>query len=294
MQTNNLPVIILKMTNAYDHSSFCQSPPWFEPPSVIDLRDLSGTNCYCDDEAARQIEDRLAPLSLRAIHLLDSGNYHYLSYFWLKRISVPFRLLLFDNHTDMQPPALGEILSCGGWVRDSSRDIPNLEEIWLVGPDQDSFDQVDPLLRDKTRFLSREALSSDPEAVERYLRSFCQGTLPVYISIDKDVLCEKDVATNWNQGDLTLNELKDMLRKIWDWCIKTSDSMSTNTSTSTSNSTISSTNTSNSTSTCNSATTSHLESHFLGMDLCGESDKDDEESTCLNETANLELAQCLL
>lgn len=31
--------------------------------------------------------------------------------------------------------------------------------------------------------------------------------LPVYLSVDKDVLCAEDASTTWSQGDMTLEEL---------------------------------------------------------------------------------------
>ena len=37
----------------------------------------------------------------------------------MEKIDMPFRLILFDNHTDMQPPAFGGLLSCGGWAAEA-------------------------------------------------------------------------------------------------------------------------------------------------------------------------------
>ena len=38
------------------------------------------------------------------------------------------------------------------------------------------------------------------------------GGVPLYISIDKDVLSEQYSETNWNQGELTLGMLEHMLQ----------------------------------------------------------------------------------
>ena len=51
------------------------------------------------------------------------------------RDTEPFTLVLLDHHPDDQAPALGEILSCGGWVRDLRRDCPALEGVIAVGPE---------------------------------------------------------------------------------------------------------------------------------------------------------------
>lgn len=36
--------------------------------------------------------------------------------------------------------------------------------------------------------------------------------IPLYVSIDKDVLCQEEAATTWSQGDMTLEE---MLKVFW-------------------------------------------------------------------------------
>lgn len=78
--------------------------------SRVEARDIPGTNCYCDEDAMNTIRSRIAPYSSGGIHFIDSGNYHYMTRIWLEKISEPFSLLVFDNHTDMQPPAFGGLL----------------------------------------------------------------------------------------------------------------------------------------------------------------------------------------
>ena len=43
------------------------------------------------------------------------------------------------------------------------------------------------------------------------------GGVPLYISIDKDVLSEQYSETNWNQGELTLGMLEHMLQYFLEW-----------------------------------------------------------------------------
>ena len=126
---------------------------------------------------------------------------------WLEKLNTPFRLVVFDNHTDMQPPAFGGLLSCGGWVAASLEELPLLKEVILVGPDQEAFDQTEPTLREKVRFLSREKLSE--MTLEEKVSFFKELTaeLPTYLSVDKDVLCPKEASTTWSQGEMTLEEL---------------------------------------------------------------------------------------
>ena len=66
---------------------------------------------------------------------------------------------------------------------------------------------MEPELKEKVEFLSREKLL-EMEDVE--VCAFVKeqvGEYPLYISIDKDVLCETDADTNWSQGDMRLSTM---------------------------------------------------------------------------------------
>ena len=109
-----------------------------ENTAYLDLTRQQGTNCYCDDEAAEQIRQKLAGLGPEGIHFLDSGNYHYVTKLWTDLIREPFDLLVLDHHTDMQEPAFGGILSCGGWLRTILKENPHLGKVYLAGPPREA------------------------------------------------------------------------------------------------------------------------------------------------------------
>lgn len=149
-----------------------------------DFSALEGTNCYCSEDSARAIRERIAGLPLHAVHAIGTGDYHYISLFWLERIGEPFQLVLFDHHPDDQPGVFdGGLLSCGSWVREARR-LPML--------------RADRWIRDAEDF---PALAELPD-------------LPVYLSIDLDVLSEEYARTDWDQGRMTLEELKGALRAV--------------------------------------------------------------------------------
>ncbi len=163
----------------------------------INMTDIQGTNCYCDDKAADFIKtmlflDREDGDSF--VRFLDSGNYHYLSFFFMERIKEDFALVLIDNHTDMQPPGFGRILSCGGWVRYAMEELDTLKKVYLVGMSAGHLAEAGPL-PDRVSYLDyrRDLIIPDD--------------LPIYLSIDKDVLSEEYAATDWDQGDMTREEL---------------------------------------------------------------------------------------
>ena len=151
-----------------------------------------------------EIRSRIASYSSGEIHFIDSGNYHYMTRIWLEKISEPFDLLVFDNHTDMQPPAFGGLLSCGGWIYDSVMELPLLQKIILIGPDEEAFSRVEPEIQEKVKFLSREKLQEmELSEILDFVKEQV-GKNSLYISIDKDVLCPEDADTNWSQGDMRL------------------------------------------------------------------------------------------
>lgn len=179
-----------------------------------ELSDLSGCNCYCDAEASDRIRKEIQAFTGNGIHFIDSGNYHYMTRLWLEKLQVPFRLLVFDNHTDMQPPAFGGLLSCGGWIAASLEELPLLQEVILVGPDEEAYTQVEPDLQQKVLFLSREKLSTmTAEEKEGFFNNLSED-LPLYVSVDKDVLCKGDASTTWSQGDMHLSELMSFLELV--------------------------------------------------------------------------------
>lgn len=204
-------IVITDFSGIYQQESFYKGrkTAWF------DLQNISGTNCYCDDQAKKMILERIKDISPRGIHFIDSGNYHYMSRIWIEKIHEPFRLLVFDNHTDMQPPAFGGILSCGGWISASLDENPFLKEVILVGPSKEDFQKVDDQYKTKVTFFSREALGHEKgEKTKEFFESILLD-VPLYISVDKDILNPEDVETSWSQGDMSLRELLQYLKIVF-------------------------------------------------------------------------------
>ena len=201
------PVILMNFSGIYKEQQFWQTGEIQRNISWVEVQELPGSNCYCDGDAMETLRQKLEEFDADGIHFIDSGNYHYMSRIWLEKLNTPFRLVVFDNHTDMQPPAFGGLLSCGGWVAASLEELPLLKEVLLVGPDQEAFDQTEPVLREKVRFLSREKLGE--MTLEEKVSFFEELTaeLPTYLSVDKDVLCPEEASTTWSQGEMTLEEL---------------------------------------------------------------------------------------
>ena len=206
-------ITIMNFSGIYEKESFYLETDH----SWLDMKHLSGTNCYCDDEAMDAIREKIVSLETKGIHFLDSGNYHYVSRIWMEKIHQPFQLLVFDNHTDLQPPAFGGLLSCGGWIADSLEKLPELKKVFLVGPDGEACSRTDREYQKKTIFLTREMLQEAREKQDLFSALEALGMdyrQPVYISVDKDILSTVEIKTNWSQGDMSFTELLDLLSQV--------------------------------------------------------------------------------
>lgn len=96
MQEQN-PIVLMNFSGIYREEEFWKN----RQVSWIELQDVCGTNCYCDEEAIAEINKRTENYPTAGIHFIDSGNYHYMTRLWLTRMDQPFCLLVYDNHTDM-------------------------------------------------------------------------------------------------------------------------------------------------------------------------------------------------
>jgi arginase family enzyme len=178
------------------------------------------------------------------IALLGSGDFHHVAALLHERIDEPFTLVHFDNHPDWV--RLAPRWHCGSWMNRTLA-LPNLERAVTLGPCSD--DLVRPGLKggnlgalDTGRLVlfpwhhspSRiwRRIADGPghrvengrihwrnlderrlaEAVDEALEAMPTGA--VWISIDKDVLPEDEVVTNWDQGHMPLAALLAFLRAI--------------------------------------------------------------------------------
>jgi len=143
----------------------------------FDFSDVEGTCCYCDACSLSLLREALKGQPYSGVHWIDGGDYHYVSLLFAEKIDRDFCLVLFDNHSDDQEVSFGgDILSCGSWVGDVRR-LPHC----------------------KCDLLNRIDVPSD---------------LPVYLSIDKDVMSPEFARTNWDQGEMTLDELESMVSSL--------------------------------------------------------------------------------
>ncbi len=177
--------------------------------------------------------DQLDP----SITLLGSGDFHHLTLALLRRVRHPFNLLVLDKHPDWMRGF--PILHCGTWLHHAAK-LPNVRRIFHLGGDMD-FDNAwrwlaptaqlhagkivalpafrtfkkgfwrdlphKPLRANFDAPINHERLE---ELLWRHLDEL--DCLPLYISLDKDVMWMPESVVNWDSGYLDLTEVQEILQ----------------------------------------------------------------------------------
>jgi len=214
------------MSGLYEDEGF--HPEGF---TLIDFRELEGTCAYCSKEAEDVLARGLSALASRSpewsgpsgLHWIDSGDYHYLTEIILRSAAEPFELLLWDNHPDNQASAFedgsdGALLSCGSWVKRLEEVNPFCRGVRWIRSSAD-FASLGMGAGELSGSLTGQvgAGGSGLSGISEFGAGGIpapEEALPVYISIDLDVLGEEDARTNWDQGSMTLAELSAEIRSV--------------------------------------------------------------------------------
>jgi arginase family enzyme len=214
----------------------------------LDLTDIGPRlRLWARDASMAEARRRIAADGVRiedSVTLLGSGDFHHVAALLHERIREPFTLVHFDNHPDWV--RLAPRWHCGSWMNRTLR-LPTLQRAITLGPC--SADLVNPGLKggnlaalDSGRLVlypwhhapSRiwHRIADGPghryerglvhwrnlserrldEAVSAAIAAI--PTEAIWISIDKDVLPENEVVTNWDQGEMPLDALLGFLRAL--------------------------------------------------------------------------------
>ncbi len=158
------------------------------PSERLDLSGMEGVSMAVDETAEEAFVRLLAPWGYRGIHFLDNGNYHYVTRFFLRKIVSPFCLVVFDHHDDEQPPAFGTLRSCASWIRDAKEEFAGTM---------------------KSVLTVRSCVPGEEWSTGELIEG-----LPVYCSVDKDILSREACPVNWDQGETSLEDLLQGIRKV--------------------------------------------------------------------------------
>ena len=192
---------------------FTHSYPEHEEKGLCwyDCSEISGSRLYCDGDSEKMIKELIRPNGISGIHVIDSGDYHYITKLMTDFIDEPFTLVLIDHHTDMKEGSIGDLLSCGNWAKRVLTEKKYLQKLVLIGQEQSSLDSLSFLHSEKLIGISYDELKNK---TARGKICCLPKQIPIYISIDKDVLDEKYAVTNWEQGEMSLCMLEDILKVL--------------------------------------------------------------------------------
>lgn len=178
----------------------------------LNLKDLSQINLFCETSALELIAERLKERDKSVMTYIGSGNYHYISYLLLKEIKRPFTLVLLDHHTDTLTVPENDMITCGSWVLEAIRRLPFLQQVVIIGVSEKGLSYIPDSIQHKITSYTKEKLHSNFHSISAMIHSI--PTDAVYISIDKDVLKKGDAYTAWDHGDMTLDELIQVIQAI--------------------------------------------------------------------------------
>ncbi len=179
-----------------------------------------------------------------AVTMIGSGDFHHLAVLLIERVREPVTVIHFDNHPDWVRWA--PRWHCGSWVN-AALGLDQVAKIITLGPCSD--DLVRPQLKGgnlgalasgrlvllpwqhaPSRVWGRVADGpghrhehghlawrnlADASSADNITFILDQiGTQAIWLTIDKDVLPESEALTNWDQGQMPLRALLDLIAGI--------------------------------------------------------------------------------
>ena len=190
------------------------------------------------EQLEKSLAEHLTNTNQLGCVLLGSGDYHHLTQLLLQRFDPhkKIHLIVCDNHPDNMRYPFG--IHCGSWVYWASR-LTQIARIDVIGISSDDIslkhaweNHWSPLYKGKLHYWSIQQNSTWTKwigagsawhgyvEVEQLMLDFFAELqnihLPIYLSIDKDVLSKDVVMTNWDQGHFLEAHLLNLIQACKD------------------------------------------------------------------------------
>lgn len=169
------------------------------------------------------------PPSPRCLSYLGSGDFHHISLALIenaiKRTGTRLHLVVLDNHPDNMLYLFG--IHCGSWIYHAAR-LKEIDRVTVIGITSSDIrglhileNRLGVLRNGKVHYwcfcptssiwtwlapAGVQSVSPRADLLVKMLKAQT-GSMPIYLSIDKDVLLAREVQTNWDQGILSKTEL---------------------------------------------------------------------------------------
>jgi arginase family enzyme len=238
---------ILDLDGALEaQTSLRTAAPW-DSVTTLPLRDLGPRlRLWSRDRTMRAARARIQaqPPAIPTLNLLGSGDFHHLAVLLMEQASEPFTIIHIDNHPDWV--RLAPRWHCGAWVNQAMR-LPQVRQVITLGPCSDDLERPD-LKGGNLRALANGRIVLFPWqhapsrvwwrvaggpghgyenghivwrnlaqiGVEAALNAIIPliSTDAIWISIDKDVLAEAEALTNWDQGQMPLSAVTQIIAAV--------------------------------------------------------------------------------
>jgi arginase family enzyme len=186
---------------------------------VVGLRDLAAQlRLWSGQKAIAETRRRLQaapPHPDPTVTLVGSGDFHHLTPLLLERACEPITLVHFDNHPDWV--RIAPRWHCGSWVNQALRS-ERVARVVTIGPCSD--DLTWPGLKGGNlpalasgRLVWNNLAELAPAQIARTILAEIT-TDAVWFTIDKDVLPEAEVVSNWDQGQMPLSAVVALIEAI--------------------------------------------------------------------------------
>jgi arginase family enzyme len=202
-------VTLFNFDGAYRRQSFYLNKIY----NWIDFESIPNISRFCEKENLKYLTEKITEKERSGIYYLGSGNYHYMSYILQSPIDKPYTLVLFDHHTDTIPSPSDDLISCGSWVLESLHHLPMLKKVFIIGVSEEGIHHIPASIHDKVELYTKHSLQSNLTTITKSIIKNIP-TESVYISMDKDVLDEKEAVTGWDHGTLQLKQMLMIVKAI--------------------------------------------------------------------------------
>ena len=207
--------------------------------TAINARELGPHLRYlCTARALREFEARLNSDARHQLTFYGSGDFHHLTAVLLRAFRAPLSVVVFDQHPDWD--ITSPVACCGSWVN-AALQLPHIKKIVVIGAGDEDLGghhllrgnttalrngrlEIYPATFSRSQTLSRRtrrlrcARQSDGfidwKTVEQMgwdalISHVIEGlpTRQIYVSVDKDCLVSSAAISNWDAGELELDDV---------------------------------------------------------------------------------------
>ena len=165
----------------------------------------------------------------RPIYFMGNGDFHHLSYLTIKHFPrKKLHVVVFDNHPDNMIFPWG--IHCGSWIYHAAQlsHVHTISVIGITSPDinwKNLWQNNTAVLKSgKVRYYVFRPITPllKPYAIDIREKDFLiflgelveKINLPIFFSLDKDVLNSNELKTGWDQGVMSINTLTKVLDLI--------------------------------------------------------------------------------